>query len=68
MKTKESQEKVLKFYKTLKISDLRKRQSLCREQIELAFKQKNDDAVENLGVMDAILTEAIIFVEFGEKK
>jgi hypothetical protein len=61
-----TQEKMLKLYKSLEIKDLRKRQDLCHIQLEMAFEQKNDNAVENLYTMSGLLTEAIMFVEFGE--
>ena len=62
--TPEVKEKTLNLYKTLSLRDLRHRQDLCREQTQMAFKQKNDDALSDLQTMEQLLTEAVDFVVF----
>jgi hypothetical protein len=66
--TPEVKEKTLKFYKSLSLKNLRKRQDLCHEQLARAFIYENDDALSDLQTMDQLLTEAVDFVAFEKRK
>ena len=66
--TPEVKEKTLTFYKKLSLKDLRKRQDLCRAQLTIAVKSKNDDGLSDLQTMDMLLAEAIDYVAFEKPK
>lgn len=66
--TNEEAAKALAIYKTETLAQLRKRQRLCREQMETAFKARNTQAVAELDVMDTTITEALMWVEFEKPK
>ena len=65
---REEAEKALALYKTETLAQLRKRQRLCRAQMETAFKARNTQALANLDVMDTTITEAIDWVAFEKPK
>jgi hypothetical protein len=66
--TREVAKQALELYKTETLAQLRKRQRLCREQRETAFKARNTEALVDLDVMDTTITEAIMWVEFEKPK
>jgi hypothetical protein len=66
--TPEVKEKTLKLYKSLSLKNLRKRQDLCREQMNKAFNLGNDDAFTDMQTMDKLLTEAVDYVAFEKRK
>jgi hypothetical protein len=66
--TNEVAKQALELYKTETLAQLRKRQRLCREQMETAFNAQNTQALANLDVMDATITEAIDWVAFEKPK
>ena len=65
---REEAEKALALYKTETLAQLRKRQRLCRAQMETAFKARNTPALVDLNVMDATITEAIDWIAFEKPK
>jgi hypothetical protein len=66
--TPEVKEKTLKLYKSLSLKNLRKRQDLCRDQLNKAFNLGNDDVFSDMQTMDKLLTEAIDYVAFEKRK
>jgi hypothetical protein len=66
--TNEVAKQALALYKTETLAQLRKRQRLCRDQQEKAFNTRNTEALVDLDVMDATITEAIMWVEFEKPK
>jgi len=47
------------FFATLSIKEIRNRQEICSEQIGMAWKQRNDDALEDLRRMEDALTRSM---------
>lgn len=46
------------LFRTLTFADLRRRQSLCCQQMTMAYEQRNDDAMADLAAMsDALAAE-----------
>lgn len=66
--TNEEAAKALAIYKTETLAQLRKRQRLCREQMETAFKTRNTQVLVNKDIQDALITEAIDYVTFEKPK
>lgn len=66
--TNEEAAKALAIYKTETLAQLRKRQRLCREQMETAFKARNTQVLVNKDIQDALITEAIDYVTFEKPK
>jgi hypothetical protein len=48
------------FFATLSESEVRRRQDLCRQQIRLAFEQRNEDALADLDRMRDALTRTML--------
>ena len=48
------------FFATLTEAEIRRRQHLCREQQSLAFKQRNEGALADLGRMEDALMRAMM--------
>jgi hypothetical protein len=59
-KTRILEEYALKYYKTLSLKELRRRQSLCEQQIKRAFDQRNDEALGKLQKTDLLLQQAVM--------
>lgn len=66
--TNDIAKQALELYKTETLAQLRKRQRLCREQMETAFKSRNTQALADLAVMDTTIIEAIDYVAFEKPK
>jgi hypothetical protein len=66
--TNEVAKQALELYKTETLTQLRKRQRLCRAQREIACKSNNTQAMVDLAVMDYTITEAIDWVAFEKPK
>ena len=56
--------KALALYKTMSLKELRRRQDLTNQQIEMAFQQKNEDSLIHLQNTITILAQAVDFVAF----
>lgn len=57
--TPEQHEKSITFLSSLPLPELRRRQAITREQLTVAFMERNDLAMRNLQVRDMHLLTAI---------
>lgn len=57
--TPEQHERCIKFLSGLSLAELRRRQAITREQLTVAFMERNDLAMGNLQMRDMHLLTAI---------
>ena len=56
----------LKFYKSLSLRELRRRQRLTNAQLKLAHDYKKLDATKRLRLVERLLTQAVLETEFDD--
>jgi hypothetical protein len=59
-----NQKKAVNWLSKLGLKELRRRQSINEKQIKKAYKQKNDNALANLQMMDRLYAAAVDKVAF----
>jgi len=64
--TDDQREMLERFYATMSLVELRRRQRINEGQREVAFASHNDEALESLYAMENILSEAIRRSEFDD--
>lgn len=65
--TAQDQQQVIDFFAAMSLKELRRRQDLTQQQIGTAFEQRNDDALANLRMLEALLAAAVDQREFGRE-
>lgn len=48
------------FFDSLPVAEIRRRQHLCNLQLEMAYSQKNDKALDELGRMEQALMDSMM--------
>jgi hypothetical protein len=54
------QKEIDQFFDSLSEKEIRRRQDLCNQQLELAHKSDNKKGIENLQIMERDLTSAML--------
>ena len=65
--TPQQYQDVVKFYASLPLKELRRRQDINKHYMKIAYEQKNDELLANQRVIEQQLFEAIDLREFGGK-
>lgn len=66
--TPAQREAVIKWYTTLPLSNLRRRQDVTYQQIEMAYKQRLDRELSHMQMVSKLLAEAVDRKSFPSKK